>query len=51
MIEAPTVIIEVLSPGTEPIDRLEKLPVYKAYPTIQDILLQEPGSVNTAGTS
>ncbi|MDQ2904643.1 MAG: Uma2 family endonuclease [Ktedonobacteraceae bacterium] len=38
-IEAPTVIIEVLSPGTEHIDRLEKLPVYKAYPTIQDILL------------
>ena len=38
VIKAPTVVVEILSPKTEQVDRLEKLPTYKAYPTIQDIL-------------
>lgn len=38
-LEAPTVVVEVLSPSTEHIDKGEKLEVYKRYPTIQEILL------------
>ena len=37
-LEAPTVVVEVLSPSTEKTDRTEKLDVYKRYPTIQKIL-------------
>ncbi len=37
-IEAPTVVVEVLSPSTESTDRLEKLVAYQEHPTIQDIL-------------
>ena len=32
-------VVEVLSPSTERIDRTEKLRVYQRYPTIQEILL------------
>ncbi len=38
-LEAPTVVVEVLSPSTEKIDRSEKLEAYQRYPTIQEILL------------
>lgn len=38
-LEAPTVVVEVLSPGTERIDAREKLDAYRQYPTIQEILL------------
>ncbi|GCE11816.1 Uma2 family endonuclease [Tengunoibacter tsumagoiensis] len=38
-IESPTIVIEVLSPGTQSRDKLEKLDAYQLYPTIQDILL------------
>ncbi|MBA2678033.1 MAG: Uma2 family endonuclease [Ktedonobacteraceae bacterium] len=38
-LESPTLVVEVLSTTTEQVDRLEKLLAYKAYPTIQDILL------------
>ena len=37
-LEAPTVIVEVLSPTTEKTDRAEKLLAYQQYPTIQEIL-------------
>jgi Uma2 family endonuclease len=37
-LEAPTVVVEVLSLTTEKIDKLEKLEAYRRYPTIQDIL-------------
>jgi len=38
-LEAPTVVVEVLSPSTEKLDRTEKLEAYQRYPTIQEILL------------
>ncbi|QBD80491.1 Uma2 family endonuclease [Ktedonosporobacter rubrisoli] len=38
-LEAPSVVVEVLSPATERVDRGEKLEAYKRYPTIQEILL------------
>lgn len=37
-IEAPTVVVEVLSPTTEQKDKTEKLEAYQSYPTIQEIL-------------
>ncbi|GCE05074.1 Uma2 family endonuclease [Dictyobacter aurantiacus] len=37
-LEAPTVVLEVLSPTTERIDKVEKLQVYQYYPPIQEIL-------------
>ena len=38
-LKAPTVVVEVLLPSTEKIDRTEKLSAYQRYPTIQEILL------------
>lgn len=38
-IHYPSVIIEVLSPSTENVDRGTKLLYYQAYPTIQDYLM------------
>ena len=38
-LEAPVVVIEVISPSTEKIDKTEKLEAYQQHPTIQDILL------------
>ena len=38
-LEAPTVVVEVLSSITERTDRVEKLIAYQLYPTIQEILL------------
>jgi Uma2 family endonuclease len=37
-LEAPSVVVEVLSPSTEMIDKTEKLGIYRRYPTIQEIL-------------
>jgi len=37
--QSPSVVVEVLSPRTERIDKDEKLPAYQKFPTIQDILL------------
>jgi len=39
LIRSPRIVIEVLSPGTEAIDRNEKLHAYKACPSIQEYLL------------
>lgn len=39
LIRSPRIVIEVLSPGTEVIDRGKKLEAYKACPTIQEIVL------------
>jgi len=41
----PTVIIEVLSPSTEYVDRGKKLLYYQAHPTIQDYLMIDSRSV------
>lgn len=38
-LEAPTAVVEVMSPSTEKIDRTEKLEAYQRSPTIQEILL------------
>ncbi|HTK12032.1 MAG TPA: Uma2 family endonuclease [Ktedonobacteraceae bacterium] len=38
-LEAPGVVVEVMSPSTEKTDRTEKLDAYQRYPTIQEILL------------
>jgi Uma2 family endonuclease len=38
-LEAPSLVVEVLSPSTERIDKIEKLEAYQLYPTIQEILL------------
>jgi Uma2 family endonuclease len=37
-LEAPTIVVEVLSPTTERTDRVEKLIAYQLYPTIQEIV-------------
>ncbi len=39
LIRSPRIVVEVLSPSTEYIDRGTKLAAYKAYPTIQEIVL------------
>lgn len=39
LIQSPRIVVEVLSPGTEYIDRGRKLKTYKACPTVQEILL------------
>jgi Uma2 family endonuclease len=38
-LEAPSVVVEVMSPSTEKLDRTEKLDAYQRYPAIQEILL------------
>ena len=38
-LRSPSIVVEVLSPSTERVDRTEKLAAYQALPTIQDILL------------
>jgi Uma2 family endonuclease len=43
---APVLVLEVLSPSTEGIDRLIKLEEYKAMPTLRHILLAEPGKAH-----
>ncbi|MBE3559748.1 MAG: Uma2 family endonuclease [Ktedonobacteraceae bacterium] len=40
-IEAPIVIVEVLSPSTRHIDTGEKLEAYRRFPTIQEILFAD----------
>jgi Uma2 family endonuclease len=37
-LESPNVVVEVISPSTERIDKLEKLAAYQQYPTILEIL-------------
>lgn len=39
LIRSPRIVVEVLSPGTEAIDRGKKLEAYKACPSIQEIVL------------
>ena len=39
LIRSPRLIVEVLSPSTEILDRGMKLEAYKKYPTIQEIVL------------
>jgi Uma2 family endonuclease len=39
IIRSPRLVVEVLSPSTEKVDRGRKLVVYKACPTIQEIVL------------
>jgi Uma2 family endonuclease len=39
LIQAPRIVVEVLSPSTEHIDRGRKLKTYKAYPSVQEIML------------
>ncbi|MBO0794257.1 MAG: Uma2 family endonuclease [Ktedonobacteraceae bacterium] len=38
LVESPRILVEVLSPRTEPRDRGVKLKAYKACPTVQEIL-------------
>ncbi len=45
LIRSPRVVVEVLSPSTEVIDRREKLQLYLAYPTIEEYLLVDSRSV------
>jgi Uma2 family endonuclease len=44
-IEAPFLVVEILSPGTERHDRRVKLPVYRQLQTIQEILLIDSDSI------
>lgn len=39
LIRSPRIVIEVLSPSTEKDDRTIKLQAYRAYPTIEEIIL------------
>jgi Uma2 family endonuclease len=39
LIQSPRIVVEVLSPSTEHIDRGRKLQTYKACPSVQEILL------------
>lgn len=39
LIRSPRIVVEVLSPSTEPVDRGKKLAAYKACPTIHEIVL------------
>ena len=39
VIDDPTLIIEVLSPSTEAIDRREKLAAYRRIPSVQEYIL------------
>ena len=39
LIRSPRVVVEVLSPSTEKVDRSDKLRAYQACPTIQEIVL------------
>ncbi|MBV9231802.1 MAG: Uma2 family endonuclease [Chloroflexi bacterium] len=39
LIRSPRIVVEVLSPSTEKLDRGKKLEAYKTYPTIQEIVL------------
>lgn len=41
----PSVIIEVLSPSTEAVDRGKKLLYYQAHPTIQDYIMIDSQSI------
>jgi Uma2 family endonuclease len=39
LIRSPRIVVEVLSPSTETLDRGKKLEAYKACPTVQEIVL------------
>lgn len=39
VVQSPRLVVEVLSPSTEKIDRTEKLPVYQTCPSIAEIVL------------
>jgi hypothetical protein len=42
MVAEPVLIVEVLSPSTEHIDRLRKLADYRTLPSVQEILIVFP---------
>jgi len=42
MVEAPVLIVEVLSPSTEETDRKVKLADYRSMPSVQEVLLIDP---------
>ncbi|GHO93429.1 hypothetical protein KSF_034770 [Reticulibacter mediterranei] len=39
LIRSPRIVVEILSPSTETLDRGKKLEAYKACPTVQEIVL------------
>ncbi len=39
LIRSPRIVVEVLSPSTEKVDRIDKLKAYQACPTLQEIVL------------
>lgn len=45
IIHYPSLVVEVLSPGTEAIDRREKLIYYQECPTIQDYIMVDTQSI------
>jgi Uma2 family endonuclease len=45
VIQFPCLVIEVLSPGTEAIDRIKKLAYYQECPTIQEYLMVDSLSI------
>src|SRR5450631_2950265 len=44
-IHYPSIVVEVLSPGTETVDRGKKLLYYQAHPTIKDYILIDSQSI------
>jgi Uma2 family endonuclease len=44
-VEEPILVVEVLSPSTEPHDRKIKLPDYRAIPSVQEIAFVDSASV------
>lgn len=44
-IHKPTIVVEVMSPSTESVDRGKKLLYYQAHPTIQDYILVDSQSI------
>ena len=42
MVAEPVLIVEVLSPSTEPVDRLRKVADYRTLPSVQEILVVFP---------
>src|SRR5689334_1273851 len=45
IIHYPSLVVEVLSPNTEAVDRREKLLYYQEYPTIQDYIMVDSRSI------
>ncbi|MEB3341495.1 Uma2 family endonuclease [Okeania sp.] len=45
-IQHPTVIIEILSPGTEKYDRGDKFKYYRQFPSLQEYVLVDQGAIS-----